>query len=191
MMNRKKKLSEHLASPNEAALSHSNKFDGLRLSPHFTLGELTKTSYQTPDNNEPPLEAIENLITLCDDWLEELRFNYNRLYVLDLSDDYETSRRVEGIVINQGYRSLQVSEAMERAGLHPAKNSNHLRGCAVDIRCAGMEQAIRYLTILLDMSDQNHRDFDELIMERRGTKYWIHFAVRPEGNRRKILFLLE
>ena len=191
MMKRKKKLSEHLASPNEAALSHSNKFDGLRLSPHFTLGELTKTSYQTPDNNEPPLEAIENLITLCDDWLEELRFNYNRLYVLDLSDDYETSRRVEGIVINQGYRSLQVSEAMERAGLHPAKNSNHLRGCAVDIRCAGMEQAIRYLTILLDMSDQNHRDFDELIMERRGTKYWIHFAVRPEGNRRKILFLLE
>ncbi|MBO7417348.1 MAG: hypothetical protein J6U14_00200 [Bacteroidaceae bacterium] len=162
-----------------------------KLSEHFTLGELTKTSFQTPDNNEPPLEAVENLITLCNDWLEELRFNYNWLYVLDICDDYETSNRVEGIVINQGYRSLQVSEAMEKAGLKPSPTSNHLRGCAVDIHCADEEQAIRYLTILLDMSDQNKKDFDELIMERRGTKYWIHFAVKPENNRRKILFILQ
>ena len=48
----------------------------LKLSEHFTLGELTKTSYKTPDNNEPPLEAIENLINLCMDWLEDLRFAY-------------------------------------------------------------------------------------------------------------------
>ena len=46
-INEKMKLSEHLASPSEAALSHSNELDGLRLSPHFTLGELTKTSYIT------------------------------------------------------------------------------------------------------------------------------------------------
>ena len=48
----------------------------LKLSEHFTLGELTKTSYKTPDNNEPPLEAIENLINLCMDWLEDLCFAY-------------------------------------------------------------------------------------------------------------------
>ena len=162
-----------------------------KLTEHFTLGELTKTSYHTSDKNEPPLEAIENLIALCMDWLEELRYRYNRLYVLEICEDYETSKRVEGIVINQGYRSLQVSEAMEKAGLHPAPHSNHQTGCAVDIRCAGEEQAIRYLTILLDMSDQNKRDFDELIMERRGAVYWIHFAVRPENNRRKIGFILQ
>ena len=52
MLDRTKYLSEHLASPNEAALSHSNKFDGLHLSPHFSLGELTKTSFKTEDNNE-------------------------------------------------------------------------------------------------------------------------------------------
>ena len=34
-MNKNMKLSEHLASPSEAALSHSSKLDGLRLSPHF------------------------------------------------------------------------------------------------------------------------------------------------------------
>ncbi len=66
-----------------------------------------------------------------------------------------------------------------------------MRGCAVDIRCAGVEQALRYMVILLDMSDQNHRDFDELILERRKSVYWIHFAVRPNDNRKKIIFFNE
>ena len=65
--------------------------------------------------------------------------------------------------------------------------SNHLTGCAVDIRVLGMEQLLRYAVILLDISDESQEDFDELLMERnaKGT-YWLHFAVRPEGNRRKI-----
>jgi hypothetical protein len=60
----------------------------------------------------------------------------------------------------------------------------------VDIRVAGIEQAIRYASILLDMADGTKRDFDELLIERspRGT-YWLHFAVRPSGNRRKVRFL--
>ena len=36
--------------------------------------------------------------------------------------------------------------------------------------------------------DENRWVFDELIQEKRGTTYWIHFAVRPKDNRRKILF---
>lgn len=39
------------------------------LSEHFTLGQLTMTSFNTEDNNEPPLEAVENLIHLCEDWV--------------------------------------------------------------------------------------------------------------------------
>ena len=77
-----------------------------------------------------------------------------------------------------------------------AKNSNHLTGCAVDIRCDGPEQMIRYAAILLDIADEKLHsrvgsycvNFDELILEERGTTYWIHFAVRPKDNRRKILF---
>ncbi len=42
-MNKDVKLSPHLASPSEATLSQTSEFDGLRLSPHFTLGEMTKT----------------------------------------------------------------------------------------------------------------------------------------------------
>jgi hypothetical protein len=29
---------------------------------------------------------------------------------------------------------------------------------------------------------------DELILEKRGTTYWIHFAVSPKDNRRRIVF---
>ena len=63
-MNKNIKLSEHLASSSEAALSQTNELDGLRLSPHFTLGELTKTSYHTLDGNIPSRVAIENLKNL-------------------------------------------------------------------------------------------------------------------------------
>ena len=65
-----------------------------------------------------------------------------------------------------------------------------LTGCAADIRVSGQEQLIRYAAILLDISDETHEDFDELLLERspRGT-YWLHFAVRPKENRRKIRFI--
>ena len=70
-----------------------------KLSVHFSLEELTHTDYGKPGDNEPPLEAITNLITICEDWLEELRFRYNMLYVLHFLEDYDTSENVEGIII--------------------------------------------------------------------------------------------
>ena len=94
----------------------------------------------------------------------------------------------EPIIINSGYRSEAVNKAVGGA-----KGSNHLTGCAVDIRVAGIEQLVRYAAILLDISDERLRvgdgtsgmgqeDFDELLLERspKGT-YWLHFAVRPSG----------
>ena len=191
MLDRSRHLSETLASPNEAALSHSNKFDGLHLSPHFSLGEFTKTNFKTEDNNEPPLEAVENMIDLCENWLEELRFNYNTIYILDGIEDYFTSKEVEPLVINQGFRSYQVMLAMEKAGLNPSRSSNHMKGCAVDIRCAGVEEALRKMVILLDIADQKKQEFDELFLEKRGSVYWVHFAAKPKENRRKIGFILK
>ena len=185
-LNKNMKLSEHLASPSEAALSHSSKLDGLRLSPHFTLGELTKTSYKTEDGNIPSRVAIENLKNLCENWLEDLRYSYNTLYPRDCPQDTvaepaEALGPSEGIIINSGYRSPEVNK---RAG--GSSTSNHLTGCAVDIRVAGFEQAVRYASILLDISDGTKQDFDELYIERNKTgSHWIHFAVRPKENRRK------
>ena len=137
------------------------------LSEHFKLAELTKTN--TGIKNVPNEVQVNNLKRLCK-WLERLRKKWNDLYG-DVDDP---------IIINSGFRSPEVNKAVGGATL-----SNHLTGCAVDIRCVGNEQAIRYATLLLDISDLNHEDFDELIIERKGYSYWIHFAVRPFGNRRR------
>ena len=185
-INKSIKLSEHLALPSEAALSHLSELNGVHLSPHFTLGELTTTNVKTADGNIPSHVAIENLKRVCK-WLEELRYSYNTLYCLKPGEDYETSENVEGIIINSGYRSPAVNKLVGGVA-----TSNHLTGCAVDIRVAGKEQLIRYACILIDIADDTDQDFDELLLEHGSNGViWLHFAVRPPGqhNRRKINFL--
>ena len=144
-----------------------------RLSDHFTLGELTKTN--TKIKNVPNEAQVENLKRLCG-WLEQLRRRPTPSPSL-LREGSE-----EPIIINSGYRSPEVNRAVGGA-----PNSNHLTGCAVDIHVTGIEQLIHYASTLLDISDERQEDFDELLLERspKGT-YWLHFAVRPSGNRRKV-----
>ena len=138
----------------------------MHLSEHFTLGEVTKSRH-TEVYNIPSHVAIENLKRVCA-WLEELRV-----------------RAKTPIVINSGYRSPQLNK---KVGGSPT--SNHLTGCAVDIRVAGIEQAMRYAVILMDYADETKQDYDEIIIEKncRGA-IWLHFAVRPKDNRRKTMFL--
>ena len=91
----------------------------------------------------------------------------------------------EPIIINSGYRSPELNK---KVGGSPT--SNHLTGCAVDIRVNGIEQAMRYAVILMDYADETKQDYDELLIERnRSGGYWLHFAVRPKDNRRKTMFL--
>ena len=139
----------------------------MRLSEHFSLRELTKT--KTGIENVPNEAQVENLKRLCQ-WLEQLRRRWNNLY--GEGDD--------PIIINSGFRSPEVNKAVGGVA-----TSNHLTGCAVDIRCIGMEQALRYASILLDISDLNNEDFDELLIEQKAHVVWIHFAVRPSDNRRR------
>ena len=139
----------------------------MNLSQHFKLGELCKT--KTGIENVPNEEQVNNLKRVCQ-WLEQLRRRWNNLY--GEGDD--------PIVINSGFRSPEVNKAVGGVS-----TSNHLTGCAVDIRCVGIEQALRYAAILLDISDLNKEDFDELLIEQKGRVIWIHFAVKPSGNRRR------
>ena len=139
----------------------------MKLSEHFGLAELCKT--KTGISNVPNEAQVENLKRVCR-WLEQLRRRWNNLY--GEGDD--------PIVINSGFRSPAVNKAVGGVS-----TSNHLTGCAVDIRCVGIEQALRYAAILLDISDLNKEDFDELLIEQKGRVIWIHFAVKPTGNRRR------
>ena len=146
----------------------------MHISEHYTLGVLCKTSVKTAENI-PSHVAIGNLKNLCENWLEDLRYSNNVLY-----GDMDMP-----IIITSGYRSPEVNKAVGGA-----PTSNHLTGCAVDIRCVGFEQALRYANILMDIADGTKRDYDELFIERsKQGRYWIHFAVRPKDNRRKTAFI--
>ena len=173
------------------------KNEGLKLSEHFTLAEMTKTSVKTKDGNIPSHVHIENLKRVCN-WLEELRLRCNQMR----NERNEGNERNENeemrneppqvdvcgtetpIIINSGYRSAEVNKAVGGA-----PGSNHLTGCAVDIRCKGIEQAIRYAFILLDISEESQELFDELLIEKSSKSIWVHFAVRPCENRHKVDFL--
>jgi uncharacterized protein YcbK (DUF882 family) len=138
-----------------------------KLSEHFKLGEFTQSSSHPEVYNIPSHEVIYNLQNLCK-WLEVLRERYGG-----------------PILINSGYRSPQLNKKVGGAS-----TSNHLTGCAADIRVTGVEQLIRYAAILLDYADESHQDFDELLIERnRYGVIWLHFAVRPRDNRRKVALI--
>jgi len=180
-----------------------------KLSEHFTLGEMTKSNSHPEVYNIPSHEAIANLKRVCT-WLEVLRRRYNERYVVNRRD-FSTSLEMTGggtldmttapvssrlseahgeiserpILINSGYRSPQLNKKIGGVA-----GSNHLTGCAVDIRVVDMEQLIRYATILLDYADESKQYFDELLIERnRYGAIWLHFAVRPFSNRRRVCFI--
>ena len=148
------------------------------LSQHFTLGEFTRSKYPEV-YNIPSYEAIANLERLCE-WLEVLR-----------------NKIGHPIVINSGYRSPQLNRKVGGAA-----TSNHLTGCAADIRTNGMELAICYAAILIAYANESAQDYDELLIEKnRYGAIWLHFAVRPfsrsatqgdacqSKNRRKVAFI--
>ena len=143
----------------------TNKIEGVRLTPHFTLEEMTRTNVKLgyldqQRQTQPDAQVIDNLTRVCQ-WLEKVR--------------------EVPIIINSGYRCKELNRLV---GGCPT--SNHLTGCAADIRVNSKEQLLRYAVRLLDISDETGQDFDEILLERNSREYWLHFAVRPTNNRRKI-----
>ena len=138
-----------------------------KLSQHFSLGEFTRSKYPEV-YNIPSHEAIANMKRLCV-WLEVLR-----------------EQSSHPVIINSGYRSPQLNRKVGGA-----PTSNHLTGCAVDIRTSGFEQAIEYAAILIAYAPESNQDYDELLIEKnRYGAVWLHFAVRPKDNRRKVAFII-
>ena len=153
-----------------------------KLSEHFSLGELTKSNSHPEIYNIPSHEAIANMKRLCG-WLEVLR--ERAASPGPTASPGPSKGRGVPIIINSGYRSPQLNRK-----IGGAPNSNHLTGCAADIRVENMEQLLRYAVILLDYADESKQEFDELLIERNSHgAIWLHFAVRPSGNRRKVCFI--
>lgn len=118
----------------------------MNLSPHFTLEELTFTTHRQFDNTPPP-SVIENLQRLAP-LLEEIRALLGG----------------RPVVVDSGYRSPAVNAAV---GGKPT--SQHLLGCAADIRVPGVtaDQVVRTIRSSTLPFDQLIREYDA----------WTHVSV--------------
>ena len=135
----------------------------MRLSPHFTLEELTKsqTGTRLGIKNEPNKAQQDALKALCDNVLEPLRIHYNR-----------------PVVISSGFRGPALNKATGGA-----ETSQHCKGEAADIEIPGVSnnEVARYIALHVP-HDQVIREFPKPGVPDSG---WVHVsycAKRPNRN---------
>ena len=155
-------LSPHLTSSNEAALSHTNEFDGVRLSPHFKLSEFTKsiTAERLGISNKPDYEQVLAMRQLCREVLEPLRQYYGK-----------------PIRITSGFRCPELNEAVGGVG-----NSQHQFGEAADLSVPSEQVARQWFQWIV-----RNTDFDQLLFEhsRRLKNRWLHISCRWDRSRNR------
>jgi zinc D-Ala-D-Ala carboxypeptidase len=124
----------------------------MNLSPHFTLEELTasETAARNGLDNTPGPIAYQNLVRLAN-FLEEVK-------------------KVLGgkpVMINSAYRGPEVN-----AHVGGSKNSQHMVGCAADIKVPGMtpDQICKAIIASELQYDQLIREFDS----------WTHISITNE-----------
>lgn len=130
----------------------ASTFAAMRLSEHFTLGELifSSTAQRLGIDNEPPPNVLGHLYSLAQG-LERARFALNGM----------------PIHIDSGYRSPALN-----AIVGGAKNSAHLDGDAADFICPPFGSP---LVIVHFLAVQEGFRFDQLIQE--GS--WVHISFAP------------
>lgn len=134
-----------------------------RLSEHFTLSELIKSSTATRRgiNNIPSVEKIEKLKFLCEEILEPIR-----------------KWACRPIRPNSGYRSHELNEA-----IGGSTKSQHCKAEAVDVEVVGVSNydLARWV--------EEHLIFDQLILEcyQVGvpTSGWVHISRVVDDNKNR------
>lgn len=122
----------------------------MKLSPHFTLSELTRTSSGL--YNGPTIDKIRALTVLCSTLLEPVR------------------NRFGPVSIHSGYRGPEVN-----AKIGGSKTSQHMRGEAADFHCPGatLEHVMRWIVVESGLS------YGQVILEghTKGEPTWIHLSL--------------
>ena len=123
----------------------------MKLSPNFTLEELTRTSY--PRLQDTPTELqVMNLIYLCAAVLQPLRDELGR-----------------PVSITSGYRSARLN-----AHVGGVPNSYHLQGLAADIHVDSEEDARRKFEIL-----RRNPAVDSVLFEHaKSGSRWLHVQTK-------------
>jgi len=137
----------------------------MKLSPHFSLSELTKsqTAERLGIDNTPGEAEIDHLKRVCAEILEPVRAHF-------------------GIAFSpsSGFRCLELNRA-----IGSKDTSQHILGQAVDFEVPGLANPAVAEWISDNLS------YDQLILEfyKPGipNSGWVHCSVRPDGNRQVAL----
>ena len=135
----------------------------MKLSEHFSLQELTKSSTAERRGiaNEPDDTAVENLIMVCETILEPVREHYGIPFIP-----------------NSGFRCLELNRA-----IGSSDRSQHTTGEAVDFEVPGISNREVALWV------KENCKFDQLILEfyKEGdpSSGWVHCSYVIEGENRK------
>jgi hypothetical protein len=134
----------------------------MKLSEHFSLQELTKSSTAERRGiaNEPDDEAVENLIMVCETILEPVREQYGIPFIP-----------------NSGFRCLELNRA-----IGSSDRSQHTTGEAVDFEVPSISNREVALWV------QENCKFDQLILEfyKEGdpSSGWVHCSYVIDGDNR-------
>lgn len=132
-----------------------------RLSPHFTLAELTKTSSKLSNATTSP-QVLGSLQAVCLNVLEPVRAHFKK-----------------SIIVHSGYRSVAVN-----AAIGGSKTSQHCKGEAVDFHVDGysVHEVAEWIS--------ENIDFDQLILEnfvpnvkRSG---WVHCSYSKRNRNQEL-----
>jgi len=132
-----------------------------RLSSHFTLAELTKTSSRLSNTTASPV-IISNLQAVCSNILEPVRAHYNK-----------------GVIIHSGYRSPAVNTA-----IGGSRTSQHCRGEAADFHVPNHSvfEVANWIS--------ENLDFDQLILENFipniMTSGWVHCSYSKRNRNQEM-----
>lgn len=137
----------------------------IRLTPHFTMGEMIKsqTATRLGLDNTPDAAAFENLRHLCANILEPVRARFNQPFSP-----------------SSGYRSPGLN-----ATIGGSSKSQHMTGQAADIEIPGISN------LCLAYWIRDYLQFDQLILEHYSPddphSGWVHVSYSRDHNRNECL----
>jgi len=152
---------------------------GMKLSKHFTLGDLTKGGVRIPrvtytdknGNQYTPQQIVSNLQNLAVNVLDPIHEKFGKF------------------TITSGFRRGPFGAAPGDLGVHKSgpkkgqpilEGGDHIAGCAADIVFpGGKQETYNNCKKIAEML----KSWNQIIMEYDGNAYWIHVAVKPTNNK--------